>query len=139
MSTPITPPSSVTEPAGLDHSERRKHLRHEVATAAQSWYDQERRLLVSISDLSYEGLCIEAGSDELMHMLPPLDDGAGCDNVPLRVSFQVLLAGEESSIRLLASTAWLHTSTEGRGQLGLEIVDVEQGVLELSEYIAGLN
>jgi hypothetical protein len=119
--------------------DRRKYTRYEVADKAQIFFDAERKLVVDVSDLSYEGLCVEADSAALVHMLPPIDSAGGYDKVPLRLCFDVLLEGVSAEIKLLLSSVHLKPAANSRSQLGLEVVDVEQGILEFSDYIVGLR
>ena len=117
----------------VDPAERRKHTRHDISATAQLYYDPARSLTVDIVDLSYEGFCVECERAALEHMLPAIPSSDSVDKIPLRLSFEL-----ESSVRVLASSVYLKPIAGDRCQMGLELVDVELGVLELSEYIAGL-
>jgi hypothetical protein len=55
------------------------------------------------------------------------------------LSFEVIKLDRRSEINMLVSTVHLKSMANGLTQIGLEIVDVELGVLELSDYIAGLE
>ena len=120
-------------------ADRRKYPRYEVADKAQIFFEAERALEVDVSDLSYEGLCVEADTDALRQMLPPMDTASGFDKVPLRLRFDMLSEGGPCEVLLLVSSAYLKPVAGHRSQMGLEIVDVESGILEFSDYVVELR
>ncbi|WP_339670911.1 hypothetical protein [Dasania marina] len=120
-------------------ADRRRYTRYEATQKAEVFFDPERKLIADIIDLSYEGVCIEAASNAFEHMLPAMDSSGGYDKVPLRLCFDVIKGNYRGLIQLLVSTVYLKSISDDKSQMGLDIIDVEDGILELSDYISQLE
>ena len=118
--------------------EQRKHTRYGITAIAHVYFTANRQIAVGVVDLSFEGLCIEADTDELIKMLPEINLATGYDKVPLWVHFDIVLGGKNHTIKLLSSSIYLKPVSVLKSQMGLQIVDVETGVLELADYISSL-
>ena len=129
----------MTTDEQTDYSDRRKYPRYEIVQRAKIYYDEQRVADVVIADISYEGLCLEAQGDVLRHMLPPIDAQAGYDKIPLRLNFEITLDDQNYQIQLLLSSVYLKPLASNLSQMGVEIVDVEEGILEFSDYIVSLR
>lgn len=123
-----------TDPQG-----RRQHQRHPVNYAAEVYFDPARKISVGLIDLSFEGLRIKAEYSAFKRMLPAISIDDDYDRIPLRVSFSLNNeTGHQTNIKILAGSAYFeHSATDC--QMGLEIIDVEEGVLEFADFINGLN
>lgn len=123
-----------TDPQG-----RRQHQRHPVNYAAEVYFDPARKISVGIIDLSFEGLRIKAEQSAFKHMLPAISIDDDYDRIPLRIIFTLNNeSDQQTAIKILASSAYFENSATDC-QMGLEIIDVEEGVLEFADVINGLN
>ena len=129
----------MTTEDNTDYSDRRKYPRYEIVQRAQIYYEEGRLADVVIADISYEGLSLEAQSDAFRQMLPAIDVDAGYDKIPLRLNFEIMLDEQSYQIQLLLSSVYLKPLASNLSQMGVEIVDVEEGILEFSDYIVSLR
>lgn len=126
--------NGYTDPKG-----RRRHPRLEARAKAEVYFVAERVIPVELMDLSYEGMRIKGEQQDFDRMLPALRQGDSYDRVPLRICFTVNTNSQQQAvIQILASSVYLKNTPTDGCQMGLEFVDVEEGVLELAEYIQGL-
>ena len=98
-------------------ADRRRYTRYEATQKAEVFFDPERKLIADIIDLS----------------------SGGYDKVPLRLCFDVIKGNYRGLIQLLVSTVYLKSISDDKSQMGLDIIDVEDGILELSDYISQLE
>lgn len=119
--------------------EQRNHPRYGLTAHSDVYFTAGRVLTADIIDLSLEGLCIEANTDELIKMLPEINLATGYDKVPLWIQFDVVLHGKAHSIKLLSSSVYMNHVSVFKSQMGLQIADVESGVEKLTDYISTLH
>lgn len=91
---------------------------------------------VIVNDLSYTGVRIEGDALTMRSIQPDIDSPEPHQNLEMRLTFLAPDAqGQLQSIVIQGSTVYSHPISSDRATIGLEFIDVEQGIGALSDLL----